>query len=328
MRTTITVFVCVAAIGAVVVAQTTSLTPDALLQGGIASFRASRYTEAAKDLKEAADAMLSSEQMQAYVNSGKFANIDKFETALVYLALAEAKLGHDDQAREAVLRLDTAERIENVFARLPLDADGAAFQQLAARLVPNGKLPENTQVAAAAPPAQTAAPAPAPAPPPAAADRAERDKAIADAVAAERARMEQEADERIAAATRTLTPRTDYLVRLRQADAYADNGQTSRADEIYMGIANASDAPRDIVAESGVGLYRISAFRDALRVFRKLAPFARGEEDLRYYNAIALYETGDIANAKRELACSLPFIETNEDVARYRAKIEKTRAVR
>lgn len=368
-------FLCVAA--GVLVAQAATVTPDALLQRGIASYRASHYAEAAKDLKEAADAMLSQEQMQTYVNSGKFPNIEKFETALVYLTLAEAKLGRNEQAKEAVLRLETAERIEKVFARLPLEADAAEFPRIAARLVPGSKIGENAQLAAAAagekpaapPPATpvekpaapvqtaqttTTAPAPAPAAAPAPAPTAsqaaaERDRAIAEAVAAERARMQKEADERVAAArreaeaqiaasqraaeaqiaaTRTQPARTDYLVRLRQADAYADNGQTSRADDIYVTIANAPDAPRDIVAEAGVGLYRISAFRDAVSAFRKLAPFARGEEDLRYYNAVSLYETGEVATAKRELACALPFIEPNDEVARYRVKIEQTRALR
>jgi hypothetical protein len=49
---------------------------------------------------------------------------------------------------------------------------------------------------------------------------------------------------------------------------------------------------------------------------------ARGEEPYRYYLAVALYETGQYARAKQELADVLPFIEITPDVARYRTKIE------
>ncbi len=327
MRTTFTLFIGVAAVAAVVAAQTASVTPDALLQSGIASYRESHFAEAAKDLRAASDAIVTDEQMQTYVDTGHLPNIEKFETALVYLTLAETKLGNHERAREAVVRLETAERIESVYPRLQLQADAAEFPTIAARLVPGTKL--NTEVAAAP------SPAPAPSVSPAT-ERADRQREIEEAVAKERARIQKEADQRIAAereaaqrsaaqqiaASQNQSARTDDLVRLRQADAYADNGQFNRANEMYLAIANAPGEPRDIVAEAGVGLYRTSAFADALTVFRKLIPFARGEEDLRYYNAVALYETGDIASAKRELECALPFIVENEDVTRYRAKIE------
>jgi len=346
LRTTLTTLIGFAAIAALVVAQAPSTAPDALLERGIASYRAAQYADAAKDLKAASDALLSTEQMQAYVNSGKFANIDKFEKALVYLTLAETKLGHKEQAREAVLRLVTAERIDNAYARLPLDADAAEFPQIAARLVPGTKLGASTQIAAA--PAQTApAATPAAATTPNESERADRQRAIDEAVAAERVKMQREADERVAAALAAaereaqaqivpasaqaqtqVRSRPDYLLQLRQADAYADNDQLNRANELYNSIADAADAPRDIVAEAGIGLYRTGAYRDAASVFRKLVPFARGEEDLRYYNAVALYETGDYGSAKRELACALPFIQANDDVERYRAKIERTPAIR
>jgi hypothetical protein len=48
----------------------------------------------------------------------------------------------------------------------------------------------------------------------------------------------------------------------------------------------------------------------------------RGEEQYHYYFAVALYETGRYAQAKRELAASIPYITVTSDVARYRAKIE------
>ena len=72
------------------------------------------------------------------------------------------------------------------------------------------------------------------------------------------------------------------------------------------------------------GLYRTGAFTDAVNAFQRLSNFARGEEDLRYYNAVSLYETGHYDLARKELACALPYIQVTEDVTRYRAKIEQT----
>lgn len=438
-----------------------TMTPDALVQRGIASYRAANYAEAARDLSAAAQALLSPEQMQNYVNSGKFPKLDRFETALVYLTLAESKLGHHEQARESVLRLFTAERIDASYAQLPLDADAAAFEAIAAILVPGSALPANVHIARGGAPAATAtattvaetAPAgparkatPAPAtqqppvtpattaavtpPPPApkttpkpatevaqappapkqtpsptttedklavqstlATERAERQRIIDEVVAQERARIQKEADariaseraaaeraaderiasdrvaakreadervasecaaaqraaderiaierasiqraadERVAQAQKTAEAqvaaiqaqnRRNYLLSLRQADALAATEKVEQANQIYDAIVSSQDAPREIVAEAAVGLYRTGAFRSAANAFRKLAPYARGEEDLRYYNAVSLYETGDYAEAKKELACALPYIQITDEVTRYRTKIEQT----
>ncbi|HSP14692.1 MAG TPA: hypothetical protein VLV78_08065 [Thermoanaerobaculia bacterium] len=364
-----------------------TMTPDALLQRGVASYRAGRDADATADLDAAAKAMLSQEQMQTYVNTGRFPAIDKLETALVYLTLAQSKLGHEDQAREAVQRLLTAERIETRYAQLPLGSDAAEFEAVAARLVPGTKFARGgatppapatpAPIVVQAPPlAPTPAPivvqapplAPTPAPQPAApvaqavpqppaavvqpspAPAEDRERMIEEGIARERARIEREANERIAAERAAIQRAADervaaaqreaeariaaiqsqnrrsYITTLRQADDFAANRQVSRANDIYNAIAVAGDAPREIVAEAGVGLYRTGAFGDAAAVFRKLAPFVRGEEDLRYYNAVSLFETGRYAEARKELACALPFLEVTEDVSRYQTKIEQASA--
>ncbi|HEV8660426.1 MAG TPA: hypothetical protein VGS96_17615 [Thermoanaerobaculia bacterium] len=443
MRTTIAIFSFLSALVlSAAPPDTAGLTAEALLQRGIASYRAAHYGDAASDLTAAAQAFLAPEQMQNYVNTGKFQNLGQFETALVYLTLAQTKLGHEDLARESVLRLMTAERIESLYAQLPLDPDTAEFEAVAAKLVPGSTLPPNVQLArggappvttpptavaqAAPPPAPTTATAPPPAPAPAptttvaevtpapaqtssvpapappappqpapvqtaqttgeklvvqptlATERAERQRIIDELVAQERAKIQKAADERIAAerlaaqktaeeriaAERTniqkaaderiaterasiqraaderiaaaqkaaeaqiaalqAQNRRNYLVSLRQADAYAATDRTDQANQIYTAIVSSQDAPREIVAEAAIGFYRTGAFRSAANAFKKLAPYSRGEEDLRYYNAVSLYETGNYAEAKKELACALPFIQVTDDVSRYQAKIEKT----
>jgi len=117
--------------------------------------------------------------------------------------------------------------------------------------------------------------------------------------------------------------RRNYLLSLRQADAMAATGKTDQANDIYNTIVTSSAVPREIVAEAAVGLYRTGAFRNAVNAFRKLVPYARGEEDLRYYNAVSLYEAGEYDDAKKELACALPYIQVTADVTRYREKIER-----
>lgn len=147
------------------------------------------------------------------------------------------------------------------------------------------------------------------------------------------ATIQREADERVAAAQKAATAqiaalqaqnRNNYLLSLRQADAMAANGKLEQANDIYNAIVTSQDVPREIVAEAAVGLYRTSAFSSAVKAFRKLAPFARGEEDLHYYNAVSLYESGEYQEAKKELACALPYIQVTADVTRYRNKIEGT----
>jgi hypothetical protein len=418
-----------------------TVSPDALMQRGIDSYRADDDASAVRDLQAAAQAYLSPERMQVYVNTGRFENLQSFEKALVYLTLAQYRLGRENDARETVIRLTTAERIDPTFARLALDPDAADFEAVAERLVPTAELPRNEQLAkgatrpAALPPVQAAqAPRERKAVQPTlAAERTERQKLIDDLVARERERIQREANARIAAerqqveeaasariaatqkeaeervaaeraaaqaeaqriadariaserqeAERRVAEQAEaqratearlkaereeaerqaaarvaaaqregeqrviaerasaqklaaervsladaltrgaYLTSLRQAEAYATNDQVDPANEIYERIAHDTNAPREVVAEAAVGLYRTGAFRPATEAFGRMVPFAKGEEDLRYYYAVALFEIGNFAESKRELACALPFIQLTDDVVRYRTKIEQT----
>jgi hypothetical protein len=497
-------------------------TPDGFLERGTTAFRSGDYGSAVIDLQAAAQGYMSPENMQRYVNTGKFENLDKLEEALVYLALSQSKLGREGDARETILRLMSAERIKPTYERLQI-AEAKDFDMLVASLVPTSTLPPNMQIAAATPaptptpvaeettaalPAVTAAPAPVIAevtpeqtPVPAeerfvtqrtvAEERAERERIVAELVARERERIEKEAaariaqareaanervtaaeqrattveteaqqriaaaqteaeqraaaaaaeaqqkaaaaaaeaqqlaaaaeadaqrkaaaaeteaQQRIAAAQReaeqkiaalqnesqerltvaeadaasriaaarkeaeervaaaeaaakrdaearvaalqqeterriaaeraeaeraaaaqiaeaAAATRRTYVTSLRQADALANKGDLEAANAIYQRVANTENAPRELIAEAAVGMYRTGAFRNSAAAFKRLGLFAKGEEDLRYYNAVALYEIGKYQEAKKELACALPYIQLTEDVSRYRAKIEQT----
>ncbi len=493
--------------------------PGGFLERGTTAFRSGDYGSAVIDLQAAAQGYMSPENMQRYVNTGKFENLDKLEEALVYLALSQSKLGREGDARETILRLMSAERIKPTYERLQI-AEAKEFDMLVASLVPASTLPPNMQIAAATPapapapptavaeaeettplPSVTAAPAPViaeapPAPAPVqtegrfvtqrtmAEERAERERIVAELVAIERARIEKEAEARIAAerqateraaaekiaaaeqrattveteaqqriaaaqteadrkaaeaaaeaqqsaaaaaaeaqqkaaaaeaeaqqriaasqreaeqkiatlqnesqerltvaeadaaariaaarkeaeervaaaeaaakrdaearvaalqqeterriaaeraeaeraaaaqiAEAAANARRAYVTSLRQADALANKGDLEGANAIYQRVANTETAPRELIAEAAVGMYRTGAFRQSAAAFKRLGLFAKGEEDLRYYNAVALYEIGNYQEAKKELACALPFIQLTDDVSRYRAKIEQT----
>src|SRR5438552_446818 len=145
-------------------AQAPAVTPDDLLARGRASYQAGRYADAVNDLRAAADAILTPEQTQTYVNSGKFESLPKFETAVIYLAMSYAKLGRDAEAREQIQRLMTAESIAPTYASLPLASDLADFDAVMKRLAPAALLPPHTAVAAVA---SVPPPQPPPQPPPA-----------------------------------------------------------------------------------------------------------------------------------------------------------------
>ena len=115
---------------------------------------------------------------------------------------------------------------------------------------------------------------------------------------------------------------------LEQAASLAANGQTIQSRRVYLALLRPASIARMTIAEAGKGLYRLGAYTDAAEAFRRLGPFARGEEDLRYYNAVSLFESGHYDEAGKELACALPYIQVTSEVARYRDKIQKMAARR
>jgi hypothetical protein len=266
--------------------------PETLLDRGLKSYRAANYAAAVTDLEGASKGFLTSAEMEQYVQTGRYERIESLETSLVYLALSQFRLGSEDAARETIQRLLAADRIRPTYASLPLAQDAADFESLAAALVPDSGL-RNRQLASE----DSSRPLPAV------------------------KRAEPAASAAMSAATR------DALTTLRQADDAANGGDAVRAETLYARVAMAPDVSREAIAESAIGLYRLGAYRESAAAFRRIGSFARGEEDLRYYFAVALYESGEYHAAQKELACALPFIEATDDVLRYRWKIENTAAV-
>lgn len=131
------------------------------------------------------------------------------------------------------------------------------------------------------------------------------------------------------AASRIETPTAtrDALLSLRKAEALIDNGLVAEANAIYTSLAGGEGVAREVLIESATGLYRTGAYRAAAAAFGRFGTFARGEEDLRYYYSVALFESGDYEGARRELHCALPFLRETDEVLRYQMKIDRMQQV-
>lgn len=271
------------------------LTPEARLDSGVIAFRAKDYASAEPELSAAAL------DLQARLAPGS-SSTATYERALVYLALTQFRLGREDDARQTILRLAAAEKVDPVYASLALGDDTTDFDALVTALASDAGLPSKSVAVAvddASDNGSTALPAvmPAPAPVP----EPVRSIVVPAATSAD----------------------LSHFTALRQAIALADAGQTMEAIRIWESLVDARDVAREVLIEAAIGLYRIGAYRQALSAFDRLGMLGRGEEDLRYYHAVVLYETGNYEQARRELACALPFIQVTDEVERYRLKINQ-----
>jgi tetratricopeptide (TPR) repeat protein len=157
-------------------------------------------------------------------------------------------------------------------------------------------------------------------------ERIAAERASADArVAAERLAIERQMEQQIAAIRAAAAEEVAHAAKatVRRAEGMAIAGDIEDANAMFARLLKTPNPPRELVAQVATGFYRTADYPGALRAFEKLGTFARGEEDLRYYKAVALYETGRYAEAKKELECALPFIELTDEVNRYRDKIER-----
>ena len=334
------------------------------LTRGVASYQAGDHTAAVGDLSIALQEFL--DDAPRYVETGTFDSLTSLETALVYLALSQFRLGDEDGARQTILKLHAAERIRPTYATLPIGADAADFEVLNVALLPARTLPRNVRPAPEDPgaplppilpkveetivttraervsivqalgvPFLPAATSVAETAPPSAPDPIARERVFdpepprqqmpapsQSAVAQQPVATHTSTEPPVPTATRVSIPPAELLTTLRAADAAASNGQLNDAVELYVRIASAREVPREVLGEAAVGLYRTAAFRESAEAFRRFGTFARGEEDLRYYYAVALYESGHYAEAKKELECALPFLIESDDVLRNRHRIE------
>jgi hypothetical protein len=223
---------------------------------------------------------------------GMVDSVDDFETAHVYATVAAQKLNRENDARNSLQRVLAAEKIEHRYTSLKLpDAVKSAFEDAARSLLRRDEIAQ-LRIGVVPP-----TPAPTPAPP----VIATQPKPIAPQPVA---RTPVNAEGALSDAERAIAA-----------------GQLERARTIYRPLVDEA-LPHPQLLRLAEGLYRSRDFANAVHTFARVLPLQKGEEPYRYYYAVALYETGAFAAAKREMTAVIPFIEITPDVARYRAKIE------
>jgi len=120
---------------------------------------------------------------------------------------------------------------------------------------------------------------------------------------------------------RSLTA-SEITTRLAAAERALNGANLVDARRGYRELLAAPGLDHDSLIRVAEGLYRALDFASALSTFNRIGTLRGGEEPYRYYVAVAAYETGDYARAKKELAAALPYIEVTADVAHYRTRIE------
>jgi len=115
---------------------------------------------------------------------------------------------------------------------------------------------------------------------------------------------------------------SEITSRIGAADRALGSANLNDARRLYREVLAVPTLEHETLVRVAEGLYRSRDFANSLTAFTRLGTLRKGEEPYRYYIAVAAYETGDYARAKKELAAALPYIEVTPDVARYRTKIE------
>jgi tetratricopeptide (TPR) repeat protein len=307
-----------------------------LYQRGMAHFSTGDYAAAFTELRNAA--------------FGFVEQVDKFETAQSYAIIAAHRLGRDNDARESLMRIVAAEKIQPHFRSVALPAEvRAEVESVASALltnqectllglstcaqsvvVPTPTKRPNVAVTAprekgstdAPPDAAPKAPQPVvPAPQPVTPAPRHVDPVPQPAPVPQPPQpIAPPKQETPVSSSKPATKNADAS--LAEAQRAIDNGDIGRARSIYNELAGGPELSHAAALRVAEGLYRVNDFAGAARAFQRAGSIGRGEEQSHYYFAVALYETGRYAEAKRELAASLAYITMTADVTRYRAKIE------
>jgi hypothetical protein len=80
-------------------------TADELLASGETAFRGGQYEQAIGALSAAAESLFAEAQSEFGTSTVSAVLLDKYETALVYLAVAYARTNRDNDAVEAIVRI-------------------------------------------------------------------------------------------------------------------------------------------------------------------------------------------------------------------------------
>jgi tetratricopeptide (TPR) repeat protein len=259
---------------------------------GMAHFAAAEYTPAFAELRSAA--------------FGFIDVVDTFETIHAYAAVAARRAGREAEARDSLMRIAAAEKIETHFPSVTLPEEiRTEVHKAAARLLTRDEatlIGVTPQMLAAALAERTLAVVPTPTKRPNVAVTAPREQSNADAAPPP---AEPTAASKLADAQRAL-----------------ESGDITSAKAIYESLLTGPLLVHHDEVQLAEGLYRVHEYAKAARAFVLAGTLGKGEEKYHYCYAVSLYETGHFKEAKRELAAAMPHITMNDDVEQYRAKIE------
>jgi Tfp pilus assembly protein PilF len=294
-----------------------------LLRRGVSDFNAGRYDAAERELRIAVFGLVDA--------------VDQYQTAQVYLALTSERLGHTEEARRAVDRVQAAQLVGAKYPSLPLPPEvRTAFDTLVQRQTPTASAPLKSaapnQPNSSATPPRVVKPATQPSKPQ---PQVTMPKPQASAVTPDPAPKRPTVIEREVPFEAPAVPAPPPIVvppapaPVRQPAQRRDLATGERAlmnDDLVAARAiyrENLDGTSDhaTLMQIAEGLYRARDFAGALAAFQRAGELRPGEEPFRYYRAVAQYETGNYARARTELEAALPHIEITPDVARYRAKI-------
>lgn len=289
-----------------------------LLERGVADVEAGRFGDAVTPLRLAAFGLVDT--------------IEAYETSLAYLAVALDKTGQTARVADVLQRILAAERVERRFASLPLpvpirtQVDALVRTQLSSA--------EAAALAAPSAPA-TGAPRQSPQPPsrsgstpstqPAPMKQAPKDPQPTVTRPQPQPSQSAVVAPKPAGKPPQAASVADVPSRLAGGERALTAGNLNEARRIYREFLAAPTLDHAVWIRVAEGLYRSRDFSGALAAFDKVKTLRAGEEAYRFYVAVALFETGQFARARQELAAALPYLELTPDVMRYRKKIEEAR---
>lgn len=277
-----------------------------LLRRGISEVDAGRNVTAITPLRLAAFGLVES--------------VDHYQTAQVYLAIAFDRMQEPEAARESMVRILAAERVERKFATLSLPAPiRTAFTAVAKKVLPSADAA--LLMAPAAPTTPAAQPQTTQTQTQTSAQKVVEPSSRPVVPKPEPAKTVQTKPAKPSPAK----PRVDVPALLAAGDRAVMAGKLTDARRAYRELLAVPDLDHATAIRVAEGLYRSRDFAGALEAFARVGTLRSGEEAYRYYIAVALFETGQHERAKRELATALPYIEITPDVERYRARIEAAR---
>ena len=294
---------------------------DRLFNRGMAQFNEGNYATAYTSLRTAAFGLLE--------------DIRRFQSAEIYMTVAASRLHRDSDARAAAQRVVAAERVERRYGSLSLpDAIRKEFEDVARTLLtadqvsflhggaatsarPPAPVPQSTTITIP-PPVIVPAPKPAPQPKPV----QPQPQPVRPQPQPQVVQPQPVAPQPAAPQPQPQPVRPAGEPSLADAERAVNGGDLATARTLYRAAIEAPQVSHATAIRAAEGLYRSRDFAGAIRAFQRAGTIGTGEEQYHYYYAVALYENGRYAEAKRELMAALPFIEVTPDVERYRVKIE------